>query len=90
MGSFLKKVLSHELFEAVAQADGYSMRGLCAIVYYIHNEVPASCHGSQEIYHLWLEYQKLHRDGADEEIQEECADRLLEAHRKAMERRAGR
>ena len=69
VGSFLEAVLSHELFEAVAYADEYSMRGLCAIVCYIHNEVPANCHGSRRIYELWLSlHEVLRRQGDVEDI----------------------
>lgn len=75
VGSFLEAVLSHELFEAVAFADGDSMRGLCAIVCYIHNKVPAICHGSKGVYELWVELTQLD-PGAD---QDECKRKLLAA-----------
>lgn len=46
-GGFLIKVLSNDLFGAVALADRENCAALPAIVKYIYNDVPANAWGSQ-------------------------------------------
>lgn len=53
-GGFLASVLRNDLAEAVTRADGTSLAYLREIVWYVHNEMPADCHGSPERVAAWL------------------------------------
>jgi hypothetical protein len=52
-GSFLRAVLSHELFEAVSRADNNNQRSLVDLVKLIYNDCPIGCHGSEAKVDLW-------------------------------------
>ena len=54
VGHFLNAVFSHDLFEAVARADGENARLLPEYVKFIHNRCPVFCHGGGSIVPLWL------------------------------------
>lgn len=54
-GGFLVKVLSNDLFGAVAQADSQNLAALGDIVKYIYNEVPGNAWGSGDIVYKWVE-----------------------------------
>jgi len=62
-GSFLRAVLSNDLFEAVAKADYHNKLALAAICEYIYNYTPDTCHGSPEVVAAWL---KFHRENPTE------------------------
>lgn len=49
MGGFLMCVFSNDLFGAYARADDLNMRLIPTYVCYIWNELPVSCHGSENI-----------------------------------------
>ena len=53
-GGFLKAVLCNDLIGAVSKADSRNLANLPAIVAYVYNKLPASCWGSPEDYHNWL------------------------------------
>ena len=53
-GLFLNAVLSHQLFESVFYADESALPQLHPLVMFIHNYVPAACHGSLERVAKWL------------------------------------
>lgn len=53
-GSFLRAVLTNNLFEAVGRADDENLKALKFIVTYIYNEVPSNCWGSEEKVQEWL------------------------------------
>lgn len=61
-GSFLRAVLSNDLFEAVARADDDNKLALAAICEYIWNFTPNTCHGSPEVVSSWLRF---HRESAE-------------------------
>ena len=66
------------------------MRGISAIVAYVYNDMPSNCHGSMEVYGLWLEYCELLRDKAKvAEIDDKVAE-LKIAKQKALAWRHGR
>ena len=54
VGSFLRAVIAHDLFEAFATADEANSTNLYAFVDYFHNEVPIECHGSRQVYEDWV------------------------------------
>lgn len=53
-GSFLRSVLSNDLFGAFERADQENRNAIGLLVTYIYNEIPSGCWGSREIYHAWL------------------------------------
>ena len=53
VGGFLEAVLSNDLEGACNRADSANGPALLAIVTYIHNRLPAGCHGSPERYRRW-------------------------------------
>ncbi len=57
-GDFLFKVLSNDLYQALALADGGSYANLKAIVGYLHWEAPSACHGNPERAIRWIEAHK--------------------------------
>lgn len=57
-GSFLKAVLSNDLFEAIGRADFISRDHLPVIADFIRNQLPRECWGSKEIVEKWLEQAK--------------------------------
>ena len=54
-GGFLMKVLSNDLFGAVAQADSENAAALPEIVKYIYNQLPANAWGSQDLVYKFVE-----------------------------------
>jgi hypothetical protein len=52
-GGFLRAVLKNDLMEAVAQADSENLAALKDICLFIHNHIPADCHGSLENVNTW-------------------------------------
>ena len=54
-GHFLRAVLEHELFEAMARGDEESRAGLFGLVSYIYNHAPIGCHGSPTRVAAWIE-----------------------------------
>lgn len=71
-GSFLRAVLSNDLFEAVARADQYNKDALTDICEYIYNYTPTICHGSPEEVEAWL---KFHSEKPEEAYNAAGADR---------------
>ena len=63
-GDFLTAVLSHDLFGAVAHADGENQLALAAIVKFIYNYCPGNCHGSKQAVKDWLA--SFHEESCDE------------------------
>ena len=54
-GSFLRAVLEHDLFAAVAAADVHNMAALCAIVVRVYSRAPSMCHGKGGQVERWIE-----------------------------------
>lgn len=54
-GGFLESVLSNQLGESVARADGQNTEVLCTIVTWVYNNLPAESWGSPEKYRAWLD-----------------------------------
>jgi len=54
-GSFVKAVLSNDLNSAFGCADGINTICMRAIVAYVYNYIPNTCHGSPEIVRGWLD-----------------------------------
>jgi hypothetical protein len=54
-GSFLKAVLTNNLFRAVECADIDNKFALANIVEHIYNKFPIISHGSEENYYNWIE-----------------------------------
>lgn len=54
-GSFLKAVLTNDLFGAISRADNENAYALKDICQYIYNNTPSPCHGSVENYNNWIE-----------------------------------
>lgn len=48
-GGFLTRVLSNDLFGAIAQADSENKKALADICAYIYNELPSGAWGSKQI-----------------------------------------
>lgn len=55
LGHFLTAVLSNDLFDAVTRADEDNLRDLYEIAVFVHNELPAPCHGSPAKVKSWLQ-----------------------------------
>lgn len=53
-GSFLRAVLSNDLFLAISYADEDAKRSLPALVGFIHNFVPHDMYGSRELVNNWI------------------------------------
>lgn len=53
-GSFLRSVLSNDMFGAFGRADQSNRDAIGLLVNYIYNEIPSGCWGTREIYHAWL------------------------------------
>jgi hypothetical protein len=66
-GSFLRSVLSNDLFGAFERADRENRDSIGLLVTYIYNEIPTSCWGTREIYHAWLERKRAEREAATTE-----------------------
>ena len=62
-GSFLRAVFEHELFDAFMRADLDNRSAMFDIVAYIHNNIPAACHGNPEKVAAWI---KRGRESDDE------------------------
>lgn len=54
-GSFLEAVLSNDLRRAVERADENNQAMIVNWVKLLYNHVPASCWGSPEKYHQWID-----------------------------------
>jgi hypothetical protein len=54
-GSFLEAVLSNDLRRAAERADEYNRDNIVNWVTLLYNYVPASCWGSPEKYHQWVD-----------------------------------
>lgn len=54
-GSFLRAVLSHDLFEAVSRADNNNQRALIDLVKLIYNDCPIGCHGTADKVDAWTQ-----------------------------------
>lgn len=65
-GSFLRSVLSNDLFGAFERADQPNRDAIGLLVTYIYNEIPSCCWGSREHYHSWLERKRNERETAIE------------------------
>lgn len=53
-GGFLRAVLEHDLFAAFNLADDDNSLLMRDLVMYIHNRLPATCHGSPEEVDAWI------------------------------------
>lgn len=53
-GGCLEAILSNDLMEAFGRADEKTAAAMQAIVGFIYNEMPSTCHGSQENVDAWL------------------------------------
>ena len=54
-GDFLTAVLSNNLRDAIGHGDEENRRDIVEICQFIHNEIPARCHGSWESMKFWIE-----------------------------------
>tara|TARA_R110000868_G_scaffold44140_1_gene147759 strand:+ start:614 stop:868 length:255 start_codon:yes stop_codon:yes gene_type:complete len=63
-GGFLIKVLSNDLFGAVAQADKENLAALPAIVFYIYNQLPGDSWGSRDQVYRFVEDKFYERVGS--------------------------
>lgn len=66
-GSFLRSVLSNDLFGAFERADKENRDAIGLLVTYIYNEIPSECWGTREHYHSWLERKRNEREAATTE-----------------------
>lgn len=64
-GSFLRAVLSNDLFEAVAKADYHNKLALVDLCDYIYNFTPNVCHGSPEEVAAWIKFHSERPDAAN-------------------------
>ena len=65
-GSFLKGIITNDLFGAVGQADKDNIREIPAFVNYFYNYAPLSCWGSIKAMNNWIKQKKKNerkRDG---------------------------
>lgn len=90
LGTFLMHVVSNNLFDAVPHADKPNREGLSALICYIYQEAPSQCHGSREVYNLWIAYHFEKREGDDAERLAELSAKLDEANTQAFKWRMGR
>ncbi len=58
-GSFLRAVLSNDLFEAFCRADSDNTENMLGIVTFIYNYVPGCCYGNVAKVKEWL---RLHKE----------------------------
>lgn len=54
VGGFLRAVLANDLMQVVGRADNDSLAAIARICAFVHNAMPARCHGSYEIVDRWL------------------------------------
>lgn len=66
-GSFLRSVLSNDLFGAFERADQGNRDAIGLLVTYIYNEIPSECWGTREHYHQWLDRKRAQREAATTE-----------------------
>lgn len=66
-GSFLRSVLSNDLFGAFERADQPNRDAIGLLVTYIYNEIPSECWGTREHYHAWLDRKRAEREAATTE-----------------------
>ena len=57
-GSFLRAVLSNDLFEAIIKADSDNQLALAAICRYVYDYTPNTCHGSPEAVANWIKFHR--------------------------------
>ena len=62
-GSFLMAVVENDLKNAVGRADEENLTNLPAYVYFLYNEAPGGCWGSQEKVERWIGQGGLHGKG---------------------------
>lgn len=53
-GGFMTAVLSNDLMESFARADGLCRNAMFELVSFLHEDVPGSCHGSPEKVWAWM------------------------------------
>lgn len=53
-GGFLRAFLSNDLMRSLSNADCDNIKILNDYGFFVFNEIPASCHGSYEIYDKWV------------------------------------
>jgi len=53
-GSFLRAVISNDLFDALGRADSTNSNLLKNYAQFLYNEAPSSCWGSRETYDGWI------------------------------------
>lgn len=63
-GSFLRSVLSNDLFGAFERADQQNRDVIGLLVMYIYNEIPSECWGTRKHYHAWLDRKRAEREAA--------------------------
>lgn len=54
-GDFLQAVLENNLMEAMGRADEQNEADIFEICQYVYNEMPHNCHGSPEIFKIWVD-----------------------------------
>jgi len=64
-GSFVKAVLSNDLFGAFAQGDKSNLAAIHEIIAFVYNEMPSTCHGSPKHYSAWLERKLAEREASE-------------------------
>lgn len=65
VGGFLKAVISNDLVQAAALADGVNVRQLPAFAAYLWNEAPRACWGSAEAYKEWTRINQRQEGSSD-------------------------
>lgn len=54
VGNFLRAVISNDLMDAAARADGTNLHRLRDYALFLHNEAPSGCYGSPDAYRSWV------------------------------------
>ena len=62
MGHFLTSVVSNDLREACARADGTVRNHLADIVFFLYNYAPGNCWGTPELVVAWLSNESIPRE----------------------------
>lgn len=82
---FLQAVIANQFKQSFATADRDSLRGMAAIANYVYMELPSMCHGSRQIYDIWISIHDYKRRGVDTADLKQLNEDLKLANKEAAE-----
>ncbi|MGV8863276.1 MAG: hypothetical protein ACOH2T_19180 [Pseudomonas sp.] len=63
-GRFLMLMLEHRIYEAAGMADAENLQALPNWIIFMHNYIPAACHGSPVVVQAWMKSRRKMRNSA--------------------------